>query len=75
MSPNHAFMGSPFGSPFHPRLGLFASVPLQGRPTGVISVPYPTLLWNWYNRYLPQYLPQNIPFDGPEGQAVALRQG
>lgn len=75
MSPNHAFMGSPFGTPFQPRLGTFASVPLQGRPTGVIGVPYPTMLWNWYNRYLPPYWPPYIPFEGPVGQAVAMRPG
>ncbi len=45
-----AFGGGPF------QLGLFAAVPIRSpQPQGVMEVPYPTMLFNVYNRYLPPY--------------------
>ena len=72
MKRHNAFLGAPFRSPF---LGTFASVPLTGgSPTGWIAVPYATMKFNLYNRYLPQYWPPYIPVEAAPGQPVVLRR-
>lgn len=69
MTKNQGFGGDPF------RLGLFASVPLRKPlPQGTIAVPYTTMLFNVYNKYLPQYWPPYIPVE-PAPQGVPMRMG
>ena len=62
-------------------MGSFTSVPMTRGPHATIQVPYPTLVFNWYNRYLPQYLPQR-PVDpeefgtpGAERHTAIMRRG
>lgn len=64
----HVFLGPPVGvtgAPFTPHMGSFAAVPLKGAPSQpqFIGVPYPTMVFWVYNRYLPQYWPPKVPFE------------
>lgn len=73
MDRRNAFLGAPFGSPFHPELASFDAVPISGPPTGWISVPFPVIKFNIYNRYLPQYWPPYIPVEIAPGKSLMMR--
>ncbi len=75
MNRNTPFLGEHFGSSFQPQLGSFDAVPISGPPTGWIAVPFATIKFGIYNRYLPQYWPPYIPVEAAPGQSVILRAG
>ena len=70
----NVFMAEPFRSPFHTGLGSFSAVPISGPPTGWISVPYATIKFDVYNRYLPQYWPPYIPVEIAPGKSLIMRR-
>ena len=72
---NSGFGGAPF------MMGTFAGVPMEPGPHTTIQVPYPTMVFNVYNRYLPQYwmqrpgAPQGFGTPGAERHTAIVRRG